>query len=158
MQITSQRIADVGVRVLDSAPRLVTRGCMTDATPDEEACLFHFCGSACRFVSLVTNGNGACTLHSVYAQGLLNGELFCEDARLAAATAFRAFRLSGSSGFFFKQDVLPAIWGELGRPAAMHKVLGSVEPELSASRLFWRLLEERNPAACSRVEEHVTEA
>ena len=96
---------------------------------------------AIEFVSLLTNGNGACSLHAAFGD-LGNGrEFFCDAARPKAAAALRYFYESGVDGLFLRQKVLTGMWCELTKPVLMHQ-LGKGNAPAPHAREFWSRLPE----------------
>ena len=75
-------------------------------------------GAEALYVSLKTNGNGACGLHAPFGSPRTN-EPKLEDGRRLAADALRRYKAASWHGPYFRLGVLPAIWSELARPAAI---------------------------------------
>ena len=88
-----------------------------------------------QYVSLHTNGNGACGLHAPYGS-FESGELKMHDARQHAANALRGYFDTGPHQRYLRVGVLPAIWSELARPAALAAIRGGVHPSEESKR-FW---------------------
>ena len=96
-------------------------------TPTEQARMQALEANDAHYVSLHTNGNGACGLHAPY--GVLEGsELKMDSARQHAANALRAYFNTGPHRRYLRVGVLPAIWSELARPAALAAIRGGVHP------------------------------
>ena len=80
-------------------------------------------GAEALYVSLKTNGNVACGLHAPFGS-LRNNELQLDDGRRLAAEALRRYKAASWHGQYFRLAVLPAIWSELARPAAIATIRG----------------------------------
>ena len=89
-----------------------------------------------QFMSIRTNGDGACALHSAFGE-LGARELFCPNARQRAVRVLRPHLLAEGAGLP-TQCVRASIWSELARPAASFALNSGEEPS-SESELFWEL-------------------
>ena len=86
---------------------------------------------------------------------LVTGQLYCDDARQLAANALRRYRPSMSQSSFLCTSVLPAIWAELARPAALREVHGGGQLSDESSR-FWLLAPSLRAATTDEVQKQIT--
>ena len=69
------------------------------ATPTEQLIIDELQAHDARYVSMHTNGNGACGIHAPFGV-LVGGELMCEDGRQLAANALRTYKRGSPVGFY----------------------------------------------------------
>ena len=103
------------------------------------------------YVSLVTDGGGACSLDAAF--GLpTHGQMQCADGRTAATQTLRTSWHS-NLGTILQAKVIPGIWSDLARPAALRALEGA-ECDTEAET-FWSTAPE---LLRTRIERHVLEA
>ena len=69
------------------------------ATPTEQLIIDELQAHDTRYVSMHTNGNGACGIHAPFGV-LVGGELMCEGGRQFAANALRTYNNARKPGRF----------------------------------------------------------
>ena len=96
------------------------------------------------YVSLKTNGNGACGVHAPF-DSLRNNELQLDGGRRLAADTLRRYKAAFWHGQYYCLGLLPAIWSELARPAAIATIRGgdqaSPESQQRITRVNFMFLE-----------------
>ena len=140
--VNTMLVVHRGVKSTDNVPRRVFfDGVCSDAKEARQ--MQSIVEDACGFVSLRTNGDGACGLHAAFGN-LANGvEFFCEGARARAADALRLFRSSGRPGCFVR-EILTPLWCELAKPVVMHE-LGRAEVPPPHAQVFLVEVARRRP-------------
>jgi hypothetical protein len=132
------QVVERGVERTDSVPRpVVFDGVCREHRETEQ--MQRIVEDTSGFISLLTNGNGACGLHAAFGNLGSGVEFFCDGGRLKASDALRRFHESRAHGYFLRGKVLTAIWCELTKPVIMHQ-LGRTNAPPPHAMEFWSKL------------------
>ena len=96
------------------------------------------------FVSVITNGDGACGVHAVFGKPSERGELFKECSRQVAATLLgpnpEALQHAGVDDRYIAA-IGESLWNEFVKPVLDKKPAA----EIMEGLLFWKALQEQKP-------------
>ncbi len=118
-------------------------------------------GALREFDRILTEGDGACSIHSLFGRPLQEHRfwkgIFCEDAYPRGALTLEAFLHEEGRRDSWQcliVSVQRAVWHEFVRPAALHALQLASRPSGRNVCILWTLLEQRGDVA-KRVLAHV---